>query len=66
MKPSRKEGCQMLDKPTKPCYICGSTDYYLRKGPGPPEWLCKKYHPEPGKSVFEDDVGDRDENFACF
>lgn len=28
-------------KPDKPCYVCGSREWWLRKsGMGKPEWLC--------------------------
>jgi len=41
-------------KPTKPCYHCGSTDYYLLdNGWGPPIWRCGKCHPKPSVLAAE-------------
>lgn len=38
-------------KPTKPCTICGSTDYYWPGDyyVGPKVWICVRCHPKPGE-----------------
>lgn len=39
----RKSGKNPPPKPDKPCYVCGSNDWWLRDD----EWLCNRCHPEP-------------------
>jgi len=34
-------------KPDRPCSICGSKKWWLRRGWGKPEWLCGVCCPEP-------------------
>ncbi len=34
----------IIDKPTKPCYVCGSNDWWQRPDGG---WLCGRCHPNP-------------------
>lgn len=36
-------------RPTKPCHICGSSDWWQRSASqwGPGEWLCNRCHPNP-------------------
>lgn len=38
-------------KPTRPCYNCGSNDWWFRETFGPGEWLCNKCHPNPSKEI---------------
>lgn len=39
-------------KPTRPCFVCGSYDWWLRKvGFGAEAWLCGRCHPNPNKEV---------------
>lgn len=33
-----------IDKPTKPCYVCGTNDWWQRPDGG---WLCGRCHPNP-------------------
>lgn len=37
----------MIPKPIKPCFICGFSDWWLRKALGPDEWICGVCHPNP-------------------
>ncbi len=30
-------------KPDRPCWVCGSTEWWLRDG----EWICSRCHPAP-------------------
>jgi len=40
-------------KPTKPCYVCKSTDYWLKPcGECCPEWTCARCHPKPVCTIF--------------
>jgi hypothetical protein len=34
-------------KPIKPCFCCGSTDWWLRGK----EWICNRCHPKPDEIV---------------
>jgi len=40
-------------KPDKPCFACGSNNWWLRVAYGHPKWICGKCHPKPG--AVEDD-----------
>jgi len=45
---------QQNSKPTKPCCICGSNDWWQRPDGG---WLCNKCHPNPKKKKpWQDDA----------
>ena len=37
------------DYPAFPCFVCGCTDFWLRKASrwGKAEWLCSRCHPNP-------------------
>jgi len=40
-------------KPTRPCHVCGLTDWWWRPSSqwGPGEWLCGHCHPDPNKEA---------------
>lgn len=45
-------------KPTRPCWNCGTNEWWLRdKGIGKSEWLCARCRPNP-KGIGEELIGD--------
>ena len=44
---------QQNPKPAKPCYICGSSDWWQRPDG---DWLCNKCHPKPKKKPWQVDA----------
>jgi len=46
-----------LCRPTHPCHICGTTDWWWRQTYGPGEWLCGRCHPNPNREAEMRDKG---------